>query len=129
MPEKTIGVILFARRGRQPASLRVLLRSFFSVAQIQQTESLAAMDILLAVGQPCLVLVDADQLLDLDTSRWKNLQKEHPRHAYFFLTHNSLQTEQIQNAGLPTLAWEEMTAASLAEKLQSLVNKNVFIPD
>lgn len=39
------------------------------------------------------------------------------------------QTKQIQNDGLPTLAWKDMTVASLSEKLQSLVNKNVFIPE
>jgi hypothetical protein len=127
MPEKIVGVILFAHAGRLPASLRVLLRSLFPGVHIEQSDCTSALLEKLTARQPCLVLMDADLLLINDFPFWSSIFQKYPRHTYFLLTHHSQQNEQLQTAGLPTLSWDGMTAASLAENVRSFINKNALI--
>jgi DNA-binding NarL/FixJ family response regulator len=113
MSERIFGVILFARPGRMPAGLRVLLKSLFPLVQIEQTEALSTVRGLLAVEQPCLVLVDAALPEEQAWLLVEEIKHGFTRHHCVILAHSSIQQQQAQSAGAQAVLLDGFTADDL----------------
>jgi DNA-binding NarL/FixJ family response regulator len=122
MSGRITGVLLIAQPGRMRASLRVLLRSLYPFIQIDQTDDVSTVIILLAAERPLLVLIDADLPNNEGWRIGEEIRQRWPQHLSMLLAHHTYQTDRARIAGLDAIFVEGMTAASLSDAI------GVFLP-
>jgi DNA-binding NarL/FixJ family response regulator len=117
MAGRLSGVLLIAQPGRMRASLRVLLRSLYPLIQIDQTDDVSSVKMLLAADRPLLVLIDADLPDDEGWRIGDEIKQMGSQHTSILLAHHSSQADRARMAGVDVIFLEGMTATSLSDAI------------
>lgn len=111
------GIILFTQTGRMSSGLKVLLKSLFPLADIEQTEDPNVLKGSLNTNSPRVVLIDVALPGGQGWITAREVQQKFPLHHPILLTHQLRENDQAETAGLQSLLLEGMTADSLSDTL------------